>query len=79
SFGVEQRATAPPPKELEGDFMSIETVKAAQGETATFGINVTMRQNTSWQGSIDWLDGSDPTDFISALEFIRIVHDAVIT
>jgi len=77
SFGVEENATAPSLKEISGDFMCKEAVEASHGEELTFNINITTRQNTSWQGYIDWLNGSPPVDFRSALAFIRIVNTAL--
>jgi hypothetical protein len=76
-FGMEDNAAAPPLKEISGDLMSKDAVEASRGEIFTFSVNIIARQNTSWQGYIDWLDGSRLIDFRSALEFIRIVSDVL--
>ncbi|MCL1976155.1 MAG: hypothetical protein FWG61_08355 [Firmicutes bacterium] len=77
SFGVEQKSTAPLPIELEGVYMSKETVETSYGKIATYNVNITTRQNTSWQGIIDWLDDSPIITFRSALEFIHIINEAI--
>jgi hypothetical protein len=77
SFGEEQQVMPPPPIEISGDFMSKEAVEASVGEIATYIINITTRQNTTWQGSIDWLDNSLPREFRSVLELIRILSEMI--
>jgi hypothetical protein len=77
SFGAGEKETPPADKEFGGNFMSKETVEASQGEIGTHILNIFMRQNTSWQGSIDWLDGSPSRGFRSALEYIRLVNEAL--
>jgi len=79
SFGAEEKATAPPPAELVGNFMSKKMVEDSSGEIATLTVQVVTRQNTTWQGNIVWLDGRLPSqEFRSALEFVRIVHNTLI-
>ncbi|MCL1816738.1 MAG: hypothetical protein FWG43_03950 [Clostridiales bacterium] len=75
SFSAVEKTQAPALAELSGHFMDIETVQSAFGAVATHSINIISRQNTSWQGSIDWLDETAPTNFKSALEYIRIVNN----
>lgn len=53
--------------------MSEETVNAQRGEIATFTILVASRRNATWQGSVDWLDGSEKQTFSSSLELLRLV------
>jgi len=77
SFSEEQQVTAPSSPEISGDFMRKEDVEANQGKIATYNINIVTRQNTSWQGAIDWLDGSPPQAFRSVLELIRIFSDSI--
>lgn len=48
-------------------------IESYGGEVATFTVLVTSRQNTSWQGYFNRLDGSSPQKFRSALELIRFV------
>ena len=62
------------PAALSEEEMSFfEEVEGAKGECATFLLQVTTRQNSSWQGYIDWLDGSSKQLFNSSLEFVKIV------
>ena len=77
SFGTEQKASAPLPVELSGNFMSKEIVEANHGEIATYSVSIITRQNTSWQGIINWLDGNPSRSFRSALEFIHIINEAI--
>ena len=50
-----------------------ETVAAARGAQDTFLIHVDTRQNATWQGAVDWLDGSPKQNFESILELIKFV------
>lgn len=43
--------------------MSPEEVSAASGKRATFILHVLTRQNATWQGTVDWLCGGEPTPF----------------
>ena len=62
------------PAALSEEEMSVrEEVEGARGACATFLFQVTTRQNASWQGYIDWLDGSSKQFFNSSLEFIKFV------
>lgn len=51
--------------------MSAETVQAARGRLATFSLQIITRRNATWQGTVDWLDGTSPQPFSSALELIK--------
>lgn len=55
--------------------MSEETVNAQRGEMLTFTILVVSRRNATWQGSVDWLDGSGKQEFSSSLELLRLVDE----
>ncbi|WP_458863401.1 hypothetical protein [Acidaminobacterium chupaoyuni] len=55
--------------------MEEETVKAAKGEKATFLLYVLTRRNSSWQGRVDFLDGSPSVRYVSALDLIRLVEE----
>jgi len=59
--------------EPELDFMTAELVDRMKGEAATFWVNVSARQNSTWQGWLDWMDGSPRQTFNSALELIRLI------
>jgi len=57
----------------EPENMDEETVNQATGKAATFALNVITRQNTSWQGYLDWLDGSSKIAFNSDLELVEMI------
>ena len=58
-----------------GDGMTPAVVRAARGAVATFEILVISRRSSTWQGSVDWLDGSDRQEFSSYLELMRMIDD----
>ena len=55
--------------------MSPEAVEAAAGEVSTFQLYVITRRNTTWQGAVDWLDGSPRVAFDSVLELIKLTDE----
>lgn len=57
------------------DMLSSEDVQAALGSAATFMLQIFSRQNASWQGAIDWLDGSERQRFSSTLELLKLVDN----
>ena len=59
------------------DGLSAETCDAAVGQKTTFVIHVFSRRSSTWQGNIDWLDGSPQESFTSDLEFIKIIDNRV--
>lgn len=54
--------------------LSREVVDAAHGAVATCLLYVITRRNTTWQGFVDWLDGTR-TDYSSALELILLLDE----
>ncbi|MBU3191196.1 hypothetical protein K9O30_18330 [Clostridium bowmanii] len=49
-------------------------------ETSTsFLVRIKYRQNTSWQGMIQWLDGKQTRHFRSCLELIMLIKEALIS
>lgn len=47
-------------------------------ETArSFSVKIEYRQNTSWQGTIKWLDGKQTRHFRSCLEMMMLIEDAL--
>ena len=48
-----------------------------KGKVATFSVKVLFRQNTSWQGSITWLEGKREESFRSVLELLLLVDSAI--
>ena len=67
------------PQELTGSFMEAQMVAQGKGKLVTLEVSIISRQNTSWQGTIDWLDGSKQQGFRSALEFVRHINDRLVT
>ena len=55
--------------------MSDKLVNAQRGVIATFDLRVISRRNTTWQGSVDWLDGSERQEFFTSLELLRLVDE----
>lgn len=51
--------------------------KIQKGTLATFALKVLFRQNTSWQGSIKWLEGGHEETFRSVLELLFLLDSAV--
>ncbi len=57
-----------------GDGMTPAVVRAARGAVATFEVLVISRRSSSWQGSVDWLDGGDRQEFGSYLELLQMIE-----
>ncbi|MEG2119436.1 MAG: hypothetical protein RRY53_03700 [Pseudoflavonifractor sp.] len=55
--------------------MSAETVAAAAGTLSTFALYVISRRNASWQGQLDWMDGSPTVPYESALELLKLIQN----
>ena len=53
--------------------MTPAVVRAARGAVATFDVLVVSRRSSSWQGSVDWLDGSERQEFESFLELTHMI------
>jgi len=49
-----------------------------KGALATFRLKVMFRHNASWQGTVAWLEGSTEEPFRSALEFMMLMHSAMV-
>ncbi len=47
-----------------------------QNEDLVFFIRVQYRCNTSWQGTVQWMDGKKSSVFRSALELGNLINDA---
>ena len=52
--------------------LSKEEVESARGAVTTFLLYIITRRNTTWQGFVDWLDGSRD-DYSSALDLLRLM------
>lgn len=51
----------------------------ASGKLATFSLCIRFRQNSSWQGSLQWLEEGKRQSFRSALELIILMDNALQT
>ncbi len=49
----------------------------SRGEKATFVLRILFRQNTSWQGSLYWLEEKEEKSFRSVLELIFLMDSAL--
>jgi hypothetical protein len=57
---------------------SVNTAQGmAQGRLATFNLRVLFRQNASWQGSIQWLEGRQEESFRSVLELLLLINSTL--
>lgn len=50
---------------------------AASGKKATFTIRIMFRQNSSWQGSIRWIEGKAEQSFRSVLELLFLMDSGL--
>lgn len=55
--------------------MSEEEVCAGRGEVATIELRVTSRRNSTWQGTVNWLDSNTIQEFSSYLELMHIADE----
>ncbi|MDR2132000.1 MAG: hypothetical protein LBP30_01500 [Clostridiales Family XIII bacterium] len=58
-------------------YMDEETVESAFGERMTFVLHVLSRQNTNWQGYVEFPDGAGKREFESELGFLALVNEAL--
>lgn len=47
------------------------------GAVATFSMRILFRQNSSWQGSLTWIEGNQEEYFRSVLELIVLMENAL--
>lgn len=50
---------------------------AASGKLATYSIRIMFRQNSSWQGSIRWIEGKSEQSFRSVLELLFLMDSGL--
>lgn len=51
-----------------------ENIAAQRGALLTFDIKVTSRRNSSWQGTVTWIDTGECQEFPSAMGFLRMLE-----
>ena len=56
-----------------------EQILQTRGQKGTFLLNVKYRQNSSWQGSVTWVDEQREQYFRSALELLKLIDGALVT
>ena len=54
-----------------------EEVLTKRGKAGTFLLNVRYRQNSSWQGEIEWIEENRVYQFASVLELIKILSNVM--
>lgn len=54
--------------------MPAEEVERARGEKATFVLRILTRQNATWQGILEWMEGGRQDSFSSDLEFLKLLE-----
>lgn len=57
--------------------LPVVALEQGKGEVATFVIHVLSRQQSSWQGSVTWLEGKEARSFRSALELVFLLDSAL--
>ena len=50
-----------------------------QKKTETFIIKIMNQQNSTWQGSVTWVDEQREQYFRSALELLKLIDGALVT
>ncbi len=58
--------------------LSPEKVAENRGEKGTFFLNVQYRQNSSWQGIVNWIEGNITYHFLSVLELLKILSNVLV-
>jgi hypothetical protein len=64
-------------KEMEADRVKARGIPTAPKGGPTFVIRVERRQNATWQGEVQWLDGQRQQRFRSVLELIYLLEDVI--
>ena len=73
SFEKKEHPAEPRPEKV----LPPEEVMKKRGKAGTFRLNVKYRQNSSWQGLIQWVEGDATYQFASVLELLKILSNAV--
>lgn len=70
-------------KDLSNRFTTVQNernghLKASnrKGRQSTFIVKVDFRANSTWQGTVTWVEGNEKVCFRSALELIRLIDSA---
>lgn len=73
TFGARQEESSLPLAQTLEQGMDPEEVARAAGQVTTFDLYVITRRNTTWQGFVDWLDGSPRIHYKSVLELLKLI------
>ena len=73
TFGARQEESSLPLAQTLEQGMDSEEVARAAGQVTTFDLYVITRRNTTWQGFVDWLDGSPRSHYKSVLELLKLI------
>ncbi len=57
--------------------MSDKELLTKHGDIGTFIIRVQQRQNSTWQGSVTWVDEDRTANFQTALELIKLLESGI--
>jgi len=77
SFDGEVETYNAAPRLTQSQVMEMGALAEKRGRIATFIVRVKYRQNATWQGEAMYVEKAQKADFISALEFIRLIDEAV--
>lgn len=58
-------------------YMDESIFSQGQGKKATFIIQVMFRQNSTWQGTVKWVETGEETRFRSTMELMRMMDEIV--
>lgn len=56
-------------------YMEESDVMKQKGQKATFIVEIKYRENSTWQGSVNWVEGDREEHFRSALELLRLMDN----
>lgn len=73
SFTKKEHVTETRPEKI----CAVEDLLKKSGEAGTFLLNVRYRQNSSWQGELQWIEKDMVFHFSSVLELIKILSNAM--
>ena len=73
TFGARQEESSLPLAQTLEQGMYPEEVARAAGQVTTFDLYVITRRNTTWQGFVDWLDGSPRSHYKSVLVLLKLI------
>lgn len=77
SWGVVSTAKIAPDEKPAGITESTAGRLEKHITNATFIIKVLFRQNATWQGSIQWIEGKQIREYRSVNELLKLMNDAI--